>query len=267
MSKYDISDLEKMTPKEYRSIVRRGEWTGSSLGVCRGYAVADMAIVPKEYAFEFFLFCHRNPRVSPLLDVTEAGSPRPLSVAPDADLRTDLPRYQVYKDGKVIDEPMNITDYWGDDLVAFLTGCSGSFEWSLQASNVHYRIMGAYSTNIPCASAGPFHANIVVSCRLFESAHDALRAIQITSRHLLGHGPPIHIGDPVVIGIKDLYHPDRISFFEEIAPQQPNEIALYWPCGATLRAVASEAKLPLMITNYPTCEFMTDKLSEELAIL
>ena len=266
MAQYSATRLETMTPKEYRSIVRRGEWTGSSLQSCRGYAMADMAIVPKEYALDFFLFCHRNPPVGGLLDVTEVGSPHPLSAAPDADLRTDLPRYQVYEYGKIIDEPISIIDYWRDDLVAFLTGCSASFDWALQASNVCYRSTGAYTTTIPCVPAGPFHANMVVSCRLFASTHDALRAIQITSRHIRVHGPPVHIGNPAAIGVKDICHPDRI-YFGEVTPQQPSEIALFWACGATLRAVATEAKLPLMIVDYPTSVFVTDRLGEELAIL
>jgi len=266
VTEYATTDLEQMTPKEYRSIVRRGEFTGSVLRACRGYVMADVAIVPKEYAFAFFLFCHRNPRVCGVLDVTEPGSPHPLSVAPDADLRTDLIRYQIYKDGKVVDEPTDITDYWRDDLVAFLNGCSGSFDWSLQASNVHYRTIGAYRTNIRCVPAGPFRGNMVVSCRLFESAHDALRAIQITSRHLLVHGPPVHVGDPTLIGIEDLNRPE-MSLVEEVAPQQPKEIPLFWACGGTLRNIAREAKLPFMIVNYPGGGFVTDKPSEELAIL
>ena len=261
------SQLESATPKEFRSIVRKDEWTASTYGVCRGYTKANLAIVPKEYAFDFLLFCHRNPQPCPVLDVTEPGSPHPPLVAPDADLRTDLPRYRVHKDGHCIDEPTDIKDYWRDDLVAFLIGCSGTFDWALQASNIHYRNIGAYTTSIRCIPAGPFRGNIVVTCRLFESAHDAVRAIQISSRYLLFHGAPVHMGDPAAIGIKDLSQPDREFFSEQIAPQRPGEVAMFWGCGATLQHVAVEANLPLMITHYPMRMFITDKLSEELATM
>ena len=167
MTNLGISDVAEMAPKDFRSLVRKGGWTRDCLVACRGYAAADLVIVSKEYAFDFLLFCHRNPQPCPLMDVTEPGSPHPPLVAPDADLRTDLPRYQVYKDGQIIDEPTDINDYWQDDLVAFLIGCGNTFSWALKAANVHYRTIGGYTTTIPCISAGPFHGNMSASCRLF----------------------------------------------------------------------------------------------------
>jgi len=260
-------DLGRLTPMEYRSLVRKGEWTGSSMEACCGWALTDMVIVPKDYAVDFFLFCHRNPQLCPLVDVTEVGSPHPRRVAPDADLRTDLPRYQVFKDGKLIDEPTNILNYWRDDLVAFLTGCSLAFDWALLANNVQYRSIGAFASGIPCVAAGPFRGNMVVSARLFASARDVIKAIQITSRYMLAHGAPIHIGDPEAIGIKDLSRADRIVLPGKIDPPKPGEIALYWPTGgATMRDIAKDAKLPLMIVDYPRSGFITDLRSEELAI-
>lgn len=265
MVKYADAEMLEMTPKEYRSMVRAGKWTGPTVNVCRGYAVQDVVIVPKEYAYDFLLFCHRNPRTCPVNDITEVGAPHPSLLAPDADLRTDLPRYRVYKDGQVVDEPIDIKKYWRDDLVGFLLGCSDSFNWALKAANVHFQDLGVFTTNIPCVPVGPFHGNMAVSCRLFKTAHDAVRAVQITSRHLLHHGAPIHIGAPSVIGIKDLSQPDLIAAVDEpiTEPEESSEgeIALFWPCGATHRVVASEAKLPLMIVDYPESMLMTDKLS------
>jgi len=255
-----------MTPGEFRGIVRRGEYTGPTVEVCRGYAMANLAIVPKEYAFDFLLFCNRNPRPCPVLDVTDQGSPHPPLLAPEADLRTDLPKYRVYRDGQLIAEPTDVTDYWRDDLVAFLLGCSGSFDWILQAANIRYRVIGVYTTNIRCHPAGLFHGPMVVTCRLIKGAHDAVRAIQISSRHLMMHGPPVHIGDPAAIGIKDIYQPEAF-FHKPIAPQAPDEIAMFWGCGVTPQAVAIEAKLPFMITHCPTHMFITDRLSEELAVI
>ena len=241
---------------------------GPSLGACRGYAAADLIIVPKEYAFDFLLFCHRNPQLCPVLDVTDPGSPNPLLVAPNADLRTDLPRYQVYKEGQIIDEPTDIKDYWRDDLVAFLIGCSSTSSWSLKASNIHYRNIGGYTTTIPCILSGSFHGNMAASCKLFESTHDAVRAVQISSRHLLAHGAPVHIGAPASIGIKDLSQPDREFFSEQIAPQRPGEVAMFWGAGAsTLRKLAIETRFPFMIVDYPKSVFITDKIAEEIAII
>ena len=256
----------EMTPKEYRSMCRSGEWTGSNHNICRGYAITDVVILPKEYAYDFLEFCHRNPRTCPLVDMTEIGSPHPLRVAPDADLRTDLSRYRVYKSGEVIDEPIDIKKYWSDDLVAFLLGVAGSFDWALKDANVHYRSLGVYTVNIPLIPVGPFHGNIIASCRLFTTTHDAVRTIQITSRLPLFHGVPIHIGDPSVIGIKDLSQPYHIEHGENMPPR-PSEVALFWPTGATLRNVVIEAKLPITIVDYPLHNFITDKLVEELAVL
>jgi len=269
MTKYTDAELLELTPQEYRSLVRSGEWTRETDGVCRGYAVTDLVIIPKEYAYDYSVFSHRNPRVCPIVDMTEVGSPHPRILAPDADLRTDLPRYLVYKDGQVIDEPTDIKKYWWDDLIGFLTGCSASFDWALEAANVQYQGNGVFSTNIPCTPSGPFRGNMAVSCRLFKTAYDAVRAVQISSRHFTMHGPPVHIGDPAVIGIRDLSKPDLIRPFRGLTPRQPSEgeVAMFWPCGATNRVIALEAKLPLMIVDYPASMFMTDKLSEELAIL
>ncbi len=269
MTKYTEADMLDMSPKEFRSIVRSGKWTGHSMNKCRGYAVTDMVIIPKEYAYDYLVFSHRNPEIVSIVDMTEAGPPRPLRVAPEADLRTDLPRYLLYKYGQVIDEPTDIKKYWRGYLVAFLTGCSGSFDWALKDANVQYQVNGVFSTNISCIPVGPFRGNMAVSCRLFKTAHDAIRAVQISSRHSIMHGAPVHVGDAEAIGIKDISKPDLIQPWEGLTPRQPveGEVAMFWSCGATNRIIAVEAKLPLMIVDYPICVFITDKLAEELAVL
>jgi uncharacterized protein YcsI (UPF0317 family) len=265
MSKKHLSDseLEEMSPRELRGLVRRGEWRGVNVYACRGYAMANLAIVPMDYAFEFLLFCQRNPYPCPVIEVTEPGNPEPRLMAPGADLRTDLPKYRVYQNGKLVDEPNDIMKYWRNDLVAFLIGCSNSFEWSLKAANVHFRLLGAYTSNIQCVPAGRFHGPVAVTCRLFKNGHDAVRAVQISSRLLKVHGPPLHIGDPARIGIKDLSQPDIFSF--NLPPQEPDEIAMFWGCGVTPQTVALESKIPFIITHAPGYMFMTDRLTEELS--
>ncbi|MBA7678046.1 putative hydro-lyase [subsurface metagenome] len=263
---FSKEELLNMNPAKFRTFTRSGVWTRPNLNVCRGYAMANLAIVPKDYAFEFLLFCVRNPQPCGLIDVTEPGDPHPRQVAPEADLRTDLPRYRVFKDGECVDEPTDVIKYWRDDLVAFLIGCSCSFDWALQAANVHYRLIGAYKSTIQCVPAGRFHGPMVVSCRFVNNGHDAVRAVQISSRMRVTHGPPVHIGEPSAIGIKNLYHPDFYPF-TPTTPQRPDEIAMYWGCGVTPQTVAMESKVPFMITHCGGHMFFTDKLSEELAIL
>lgn len=125
-----------MDPKDFRSLIREGKWTGRTGEVCQGYAQSNLVILPKEYAFEFLLFCNRNPRPCRVLNVTDLGDPHPKLVAPEADLRTDLPKYRIFQDGKVVGEPSNIIEYWKDNLIGFLLSCSFSFEWALTAANV-----------------------------------------------------------------------------------------------------------------------------------
>ena len=258
-----------INPKELRSMARSGKWTESNHGVCPGYAMTDMVIISKEYAYDFLIFCHRNLLTCPVVDITEVGSPHPPLLAPDADLRTDLPRYRVYKDGQVVDEPTDITKYWRDDLVAFLLGEAGSFHWSWKAANIPFQSKGTFTTNIPLIPVGPFHGNVATSCKLFKNSHDAIRAIQIASRHPLFHGPPIHIGDPAVIGIKDLSQPDVMRPAGQIVPIQTTDgIAVFWPAFSTVRNVVGiNAKLPLAIVDYPLHSFISDKLAEDLALL
>jgi len=262
------TEVKAMSPGEFRNLVRKGEWTDITMEACQGYAQANLAVVPKEYAFDFLLFCNRNPRPCPVLDVTEIGDPHPKLMAPEADLRTDLPKYRVFKDGELIDEPTDVIKYWRDDLVGFLLGCSRTFVWALRATNIPFRRYGAYLTTIPCVPAGRFHGHMVVSVRAFYNASDAVRAVQISSRHLFMHGPPVHIGDPRDIGIENLGKPDSFNPWRPVAElPKPGEIVMSWGCGITLGVVAMESKIPFMITHSPAHMFVTDRLGEELAVL
>lgn len=265
--KLSEKELLEMTPNEFRAIVRKGEYVGPTTSACRGSAQANLAVVPKDLAFEFLLFCNRNPRPCPVMDVTEPGDPHPRLMAPNADLRTDIPRYRVYKNGKLIAEPTDVLDYWTDDLVGFLLGCSIGFDWCVQAANIPYRLVGAYTTKIECEPAGRFHGPMVISSRVFRNSHDAIRATQISSRLPLSHGEPIHIGDPAVIGIGDFLNPDMAAIEKPMMPISPHEVIVHWGCGITPQAIAMSANIPFMITHYPVNMFVTDRRSEELSVL
>lgn len=255
-----------MKPNEFRKLVREEKWSDNTMEACQGYAQANMAILPKEYAYDFLLFCIRNPRPCPILAVTEPGDPFPKELSAEADIRTDLPRYRIFKNGEIVDEPTNITKYWRDDLVTFFLGCSRSFVWALRSANVSCKRYGAYKTSIECKPAGFFHGPLCVSVRSFETAHAANRAIQISSRHLLMHGAPVYIGNPQDIGIDQLGKPDSFNPKRpEVDPPKDNEIVMYWGCGVTPQAVAMETKISLMITHYPAHMFVTDYLAEEFS--
>ena len=262
----DKSNRERMTPEEFRQMVRQGKWKDPTSGVCSGYAQANLAIVPQEVAFEFLLFCFRNSQPCPVIDVTEPGDPCPRGVAPGADLRTDLPRYRVFIEGELVDEPTDIRKYWRDDLVGFLIGCSYSFEWALKAASIQFRLMGAFTSSLSCFSVGRFQGPMAVTVRLFKGTADAVRAIQISSRMPAVHGAPVHIGDTKSIGISDLCQADLFPH-PGISPQTPEEVPVVWGCGITPQLVALKAKLPLMITHFGGHMFVTDKPVDALAVV
>ncbi len=137
-------------------MIRRGEWTKATRGIALGYTQANLAILPKEEAFDFLVFCQRNPKPCPVLEVTEVGDPEPRITAPGAGLRTDLPKYRVFRRGEMVDEVTDITSYWRNDFVGFLIGCSLTFEVAILANEVPLRQIEErrgptiFKTNVPC---------------------------------------------------------------------------------------------------------------------
>ncbi|MDK2855472.1 MAG: hypothetical protein PWQ41_1227 [Bacillota bacterium] len=253
---------------ELRAAIRRGEYTQPTPGLAPGYAQANLVILPQKYAFDFLLFCMRNPKPCPVLDVTEVGSPIPRLAAPGADLRTDLPRYRVWEHGVLTAEVTDITAYWRDDLVAFLLGCSFTFEAALLTAGIPVRHIEEgrnvpmFITNRECTPAGIFHGPMVVSMRPIPQ-EQVVRAVQVTSRYPAVHGAPVHIGDPAAIGIRDVMKPD----FGDAVTIKPGEVPVFWACGVTPQAVAMEAKPDFMITHAPGHMFITDLKNEQLAAL
>jgi uncharacterized protein YcsI (UPF0317 family) len=244
---------------EIRTHAARGELDGPTAGMALGYLQANLVIVPKDLAFDFLLFCQRNPKPCPLIDVTEPGSPKPASAARGADLRTDLPRYCVYERGRLVAEPTNLHEWWRDDLVSFLLGCSFTFESALLEAGLPVRHLESgsnvpmYRTSIACRPAGVFRGPMVVSMRPMTPAQ-AIRAIQICDRFPLAHGAPVHLGDPASIGIGDVDRPD----YGDRVEIRPGEIPLFWACGVTPQAIALEVRPPLLITHKPGHMFVTD---------
>lgn len=263
-----MSEFANMSPAEVRAMIRRGEWTKPTSGMAQGFTQANLAILKKDIAFDFLLFCQRNPKPCPVLDVTEAGSPVPRLVAPTADIRTDIPKYRIYRHGELVDEVQDILKYWEDDMVAFLIGCSFTFEHPLMNSGIPVRHIeencnvAMYKTNIPCIQAGRFEGPVVVSMRPIPEK-DVVRAVQITSRFPSVHGAPIHIGNPAGIGIKDIDKPD----FGDRVTIKAGEVPVFWACGVTPQAVAMQIKPELMITHAPGHMFITDVRDEKFSVL
>lgn len=257
-----------MSLAELRRAIRKGDFTSPTPGLAPGYAQANLAILPEKYAFDFLLFCLRNPKPCPVLDVTEPGSSIPRLAAPEADLKSDLPQYRIWEHGVLQEEVTDISTYWRDDLVAFLLGCSFTFEAALLGAGIpvrhieENRNVPMYITDVPCVPAGVFHGPVVVSMRPVPP-EQVVRSVQVTSRYPAVHGAPIHVGDPAQIGIADINKPD----LGDAVTINPGEVPVFWACGCTPQAVAMEAKPDFMITHAPGHMFITDLKNEELAAL
>jgi uncharacterized protein YcsI (UPF0317 family) len=170
-----------------RLAARRGELTGPTAHLAPGFLQANLAMLPRALADDFLRFCVRNPRSCPLVAVSDPGDPHLPELGADLDVRTDVPRYRVWRDGELAEEPLDVRHVWRDDLVSFAIGCSFSFEEALIAAGIDVRHVSCgsnvpmYRTNIPTTPAGPFRGPMVVSMRPMKAA-DAIRAVQITTR-------------------------------------------------------------------------------------
>ena len=251
-----------------RQRIRRGEYTGHTSGLAPGCVQGNVVILPSELASDFLRFCQANPKPCPLLGVSEPGNPALPMLGVDIDIRSDVPRYRVFRRGELVDEPTDIARLWRDDMVSFILGCSFSFEWALLEDGLRLRHQDRgvnvpmYRTNIPTVAAGRFHGPLVVSMRPYSPA-DAIRAIQITSRFPDVHGAPVHLGKPELIGIRDLARPD----WGGAVDVAEDELPVFWACGVTPQAVIAEAKPDFCITHAPGSMLVTDLKNSRLAVL
>jgi uncharacterized protein YcsI (UPF0317 family) len=251
---------------EARRAIRAGEWNAHTSGLAPGYAQGNVVILPEKFAGDFLRFCQRNPKPCPLLAVSEPGEPM-LPQLGDVDIRTDVPRYRLWKNGELEAETPDIRTLWRPDLVTFVLGCSFSFEQALIEAGIELRHIqqgrnvAMYKTSIETKASGPFHGPLVVSMRPLPPAN-AIRAIQVTSRMPSVHGAPIHLGVPEQIGIKDIAKPD----FGDPVEIMPGELPVFWACGVTPQAVVMEAKPDFCITHAPGYMLITDLRNSDLAV-
>jgi uncharacterized protein YcsI (UPF0317 family) len=251
-----------------RHAIRRNAISGPTSGLAPGFVQANLAILPQNLAQDFLQFCQRNPKPCPLIGVSAPGDWRIPALAEDLDIRTDTPRYRVWRAGALVDEPQDLMAWWRDDLVTFAIGCSFSFEQALLEDGIELRHMTCecnvpmYRTSIETQPAGPFHGPLVVSMRPMKPAA-AIRAVQITTRFPSVHGAPIHLGRPDLIGIADLAAPD----YGDAVPVHDDEIPVFWACGVTPQSVVAAAKPEFCITHYPGAMLVTDRRNSEFAIM
>ena len=258
---------EPLKSATLRAGCRDGTFDGPTSGHALGCVQANMVILPADFADEFRDFCHKNPKPCPVLEVHQAGDPEPKLIAPGADVRTDLPRYRVFRDGKAVDEPTDIRGLWRDDLVTFMLGCSFVAEEALMAAGLllpHIAETGfvpMYRTNLQCVPAGRFSGPVVVSMRPF-TPDEAVRAADITQHYPMAHGAPIHEGDPAELGIADIAMPD----YGRAVTCRPDQVPVFWACGVTPQEALVAARPPLAITHAPGHMFVADITSESTRI-
>jgi uncharacterized protein YcsI (UPF0317 family) len=257
--------VEAVAPAEARERFRAGLKTPTA-GWSPGYVQANLVVLPRDQAFEFMLFAQRNPRPCPVLDVTEPGDPVS-RMAPHADLRTDLPAYRVWEHGRCVAETGEVSGYWRDDLVAFLIGCSFTFERALTAAGVPVRHVEQgrnvpiYITSQMCRPAGIFSGPLLVTMRPVPPGLVAT-AVQVTARYPAVHGAPVHVGSPAALGIADLSRPD----FGDPVRAEDGDVPVFWACGVTPQVALERARPAFAITHAPGHMFITDVPDEVYAI-
>ena len=258
-------NLETSTGQQVRMMCRSGEWTKPTVGMAAGFTQANLVVLSRSDANAFAAFCRLNPKPCPLLEELPPGSFEPTFLAPGADLRTDLPRYRIFRDGECVDNPTSVESVWSDDCVAFLIGCSFTFDAALRRAGLPVRHIDQscnvpmYRTTIDCDPAPPFAGPMIVSMRPM-TPRQAEDAVRITRAYPRAHGEPVHLGDPLTIGIENLDRPD----YGDPVAIRPDEIPVFWACGVTPMEALIRAKLDFAVTHDPGHMFVSDVRDSEL---
>lgn len=261
---FDITPYLDMTPAQVRARIRSGEIDFPTAGMCRGYAQANLVILPPDFAADFKEYAAKNPFPCPILEMIE-GTPETHAMGEGGNIVTDIPRYRIYRNGVFTEELTDASPYWQDGYVGFLIGCSFSFEEALMAAGIEVRHIAQgrnvpmYKTNIQTVKAGPFEGPMVCSMRPM-TPEQAKIAYDITVKMPNVHGAPVHMGDPSGVGVADLMKPD----YGDAVDLYEGEIPVFWPCGVTPQAAIEQAKPPIVITHAPGHMFITDVLNTKL---
>jgi uncharacterized protein YcsI (UPF0317 family) len=251
--------LRELDPAATRAAIRAGRYAAHTAGLGAGYLQTNVAILPSAYALDFMRYCQRNPKPCPLVGVSETGDPMMRTLGADIDIRTDLPAYNIYRDGRLAGSATDITDLWTDDMVAFAIGCSFTFEDTLVKAGIplwhieNDTTVPMFRSSIDTVPAGPFSGKMVVSMRYID--RDRVEEVAAISRRFpLAHGGPVHVGDPAAIGIADPARPD----WGEPAPAAEGQVPMFWACGVTPQVAIEAARAPICITHKPGHMLITD---------
>ncbi len=242
-----------------RAAIRAGDYSGHTAGLAPAKLQCNIAILPAAFALDFLRFCLRNPKPCPIVGVGETGDPSLPTLGPDIDIRHDLPRYRLYRDGKFAEEVTDIAAHWQGDMVTVALGCSFTFERALIAAGIPMRhvdqnlTVPMYRTGLPLEQGGMFGGTMVVSMRPLRGG-DVPRAVEICARYPAAHGAPVHVGDPAAIGIAALDQPD----WGEAVAVKPDEVPVFWACGVTSQNALLSAGIPLVITHAPGHMLISD---------
>ena len=287
-----------ITGVDARLQFRTNAWDLPTSGIAPGFLQANLLVLPSKYSSDFAILCARNPVPCPLLasSVTPgnfknfkshiAGIPDD-TIAKGIDIRHDASRYHIYVDGILTESAVScIEPHWNNnEHVAFLIGCSYSFENALMASGLppphvlHGRNVSMYKTNIPLAPAGIFKdTTYVVSMRLYRRS-EVERVRDITRPYVTTHGEPIAWGwDKMrAIGIQSLYAIDwgdvpvsadglEVDEYEE-EKQEDGLVPVFWGCGVTPQLAVMNARLPGVVMGHsPGYMIVLDVKEEDVLI-
>ena len=251
--------LRQSSLTDVRHAIRDSRYRSHTAGLGQGYLQANLAIMPEAHALDFMRFCQRNPKPCPLTGVSDTGNPYLFTMGRDIDIRTDVPAYNIYRDGRLAGSVTDITDIWQDDFVVFALGCSFTFERALEQAGIplwhiqNDRTVPMFRSNIDTVPAGPFSGKTVVSMRAIpEDRVD--EAAAISRAYPLAHGAPVHCGDPAALGIADISRPD----WGDPAPVPEGHVPVFWACGVTPQVAIEAARLPICITHKPGHMLITD---------
>ena len=248
----DQKSLARLTATQLRALIRKGAYDRHTAGLAQGKLQCNLAILPEAFAEDFIQFCRNNPKPCPIVGIGTAGDPMMPDLGEDIDIRTDVPRYRIFEDGKLCNEVTDIRGHWRDDLVTVALGCSFTFENALMSQGIPVKHIALdqtvpmYRSNIALVPAGPFGGEMVVTMRPIPESR-INEAWEISGRYPQAHGAPIGQGDPSAIGIADLDKPD----WGDPVEIAEDEVPVYWACGVTPQNVLMKARVPFCITHAP----------------
>lgn len=263
MTETSYDALRALPVDQIRRHIRAGIYQGQTAGFAPGNLQANLVVLGDGYADDFHKFCLANPQPCPLVGVSGRGDPITHALG-DIDIRTDIPSYNIYRDGALQGAQPDILELWADDMVAFALGCSFTFERALAAAGVPMkhialnRTVPMFATSLELTPVGPFAGGMVVSMRPIPQNLVDL-AIEVTSAYPHAHGAPVHVGDAAAIGIRDINQPD----WGDLVEVADGEVPVFWACGVTPQNVLQQAAPPLCITHTPGRMLVTDVTEEE----